>query len=203
MKNIKELLQEADPLRNEPEISPERRDVQRRALLAAASSVRHRDKFESRSSAAMLAMLAAIVVVILLFGGRMGSPVIPDVHAAVRFEVKLAEDHPAPGLHAVKLSASRSIYLHDEAVVTNGDISSARAIRLGSQYEILVEFKPAGAAKMRAATASHIGKPVAILLDGKVVAAPVLRLPIGTSAEIDGNFTQADAERIVKGIVGK
>lgn len=44
---------------------------------------------------------------------------------------------------------------------------------------------------------------VAILLDGKVIVAPVLRLPIDTSAEIDGNFTRADAERIVKGIVGK
>jgi preprotein translocase subunit SecD len=53
---------------------------------------------------------------------------------------------------------------------------------------------------MRAATASHIGKPVAILLDGLVVMAPVLRTPIGASARITGSFTRAQAERIVKGI---
>ena len=53
---------------------------------------------------------------------------------------------------------------------------------------------------MLAATASHIGKPVAILIDGDVVMAPVLTGLISTSAVIDGNYTRAEAERIVDGI---
>ena len=53
---------------------------------------------------------------------------------------------------------------------------------------------------MRAATANHIGKHVAILLDGQVVMAPVIRSPIGAAAEITGNYTKSQAERIVRGI---
>jgi preprotein translocase subunit SecD len=56
---------------------------------------------------------------------------------------------------------------------------------------------------MRVATGKHIGRPIAFLLDGQVMIAPVLREPIDTSAEIDGNFTKANADRIVAGVIGK
>jgi len=69
-----------------------------------------------------------------------------------------------------------------------------------SEYFVSIEFNASGAGKMRAATGNHIGKLVAILLDGRVVMAPVLRSPIEGSARISGNFTRAQAERIVKGI---
>jgi preprotein translocase subunit SecD len=69
-----------------------------------------------------------------------------------------------------------------------------------SHYGVGVEFNAAGAQKMRQATASHVGRPVAILIDGDVVTAPVLRSPISTSAVISGDYTQAEAERIVNGI---
>ena len=64
-----------------------------------------------------------------------------------------------------------------------------------------MEFNKAGAEKMRAATASNIGKPMAILLDGQVVMAPVVRSPIGGSAVITGKFTKAEAERMAERIV--
>jgi preprotein translocase subunit SecD len=134
----------------------------------------------------------------------MWSPGIRDVHAAVRFEVRLAEYRPAPGLREAKISGTdRSIYLPDEVVVTNGDISAARSVRVGSQYYVMVKFTASGAEKMRVATREHIGKPLAILLDGQVIMAPVLRSPIDTSAQITGNLTKTDAERIVKGIIGR
>ena len=41
---------------------------------------------------------------------------------------------------------------------------------------------------------------MAILIDGQVVMAPVLRTPISASAVVTGNFTKAEAERIVNGI---
>lgn len=57
-----------------------------------------------------------------------------------------------------------------------------------------------GAEKMQAATAKHIGKPMAVLLDGQVIMAPVVRSPISTSAVITGNFTRSEAEKVVNGI---
>jgi preprotein translocase subunit SecD len=53
---------------------------------------------------------------------------------------------------------------------------------------------------MREATADHNGRPLAILIDGTVVAAPVVRGPISTSAVITGRYSDAEAERIVEGI---
>jgi preprotein translocase subunit SecD len=53
---------------------------------------------------------------------------------------------------------------------------------------------------MRQATATHVGRPVALLIDGDVVSAPVVRSPMSDSAVISGNFTRAEAERIAEGI---
>jgi len=55
---------------------------------------------------------------------------------------------------------------------------------------------------MRRATMSHLGKPVAILIDGNVVIAPTIKSAIGTAAIITGDYTQADAQRIAAGMIG-
>ena len=68
------------------------------------------------------------------------------------------------------------------------------------RFGVSVPFLAAGAERVRQATATHIGRPMAILIDGVVVMAPVVRSPIGDSAVISGNFTQTEGERIVNGI---
>ena len=94
------------------------------------------------------------------------------------------------------------VYVHQEIVVTNDDIARSSVVQGDepSRYGVGMEFNAAGAQKMRQATASHVGRPVAILIDGDVVTAPVLRAPISTYAVIDGDYTQAEAERIVNGM---
>jgi hypothetical protein len=204
MKDIRELLQQADPVRHEPANVLERRDAQRRAILAVASNSEGRAEAipERRSRAAFIITVASIVILALFVGDRLWSPLVPNVHAAVRFEVRLAQDVPGPGLREVNVSTDRSIYLHEEAIVTNSDISAARVIHVGDTYNVGIEFNRAGAQKMREATEKHIGKPIAILLDGQVVMAPVLRQPIDTSAEITNSFTKAEAEKVAHGILG-
>jgi preprotein translocase subunit SecD len=125
------------------------------------------------------------------------------LQAALRFEVRLAEDQPAAGLFAARVTGTdRVVYLHQETIVTNDDIAQSGVVAGSgpSRFGIEVLFTTAGAEKMRRATAGHIGKPVAVLIDGEVVMAPVLRSPIGASAVISGDFTRAEAERIVEGI---
>ena len=53
---------------------------------------------------------------------------------------------------------------------------------------------------MRQATARHVGELIAMLIDGEVMTTPRLRAPISTSAVINGDFTQAEAERIANGM---
>jgi preprotein translocase subunit SecD len=151
---------------------------------------------------AVLAAITVMLVVAVFLGARMWSPFVSDVQAAVRFEVRLAEEKPAPGLREAKVGDSgRSVYLHAETIVSNSDIASAGAVESGpSEYRVDVRFTQSGAEKMRAATAGHVGKLAAILLDGQVVMAPVIRSPIGASAEITGHFSKAQAEKIANGI---
>jgi preprotein translocase subunit SecD len=125
--------------------------------------------------------------------------------AAVRFEVRLAEDQSAPGLRAARVgTSSRTVYVHPEIVVTNDDIERSSVIggNAPSQFWIDVRLNAAGAEKMRQATANHLGKPIAILINGDVVTAPTLKSPIGAAAVISGDYTQADAQRIAAGMIG-
>jgi hypothetical protein len=199
MKNVGELLRDADPLQHEPAVSSRQRDLQRQAVLAAASSTH----VDPRARSRVIFLVAAAAAIVAFFAGaRMWTSFSPSVQAAVRFEVRLAEDKPAPGLREAKVDGSgRSIYLHQEVVVSNGDIAEARIVPIGaSHYNVSVTLNKTGADKIHAATSGHIGRLVAILLDGQVVMAPVIRSPIEGSAVITGNLTKAQAERIVNGI---
>ena len=154
----------------------------------------------------MMAAVVALTLVGIAAGSRYWSRIAVDVVAAVRFEVRLAEDGPADGFREVVISGeNRKIYLHPETVVTNSDIVTARVIQGDSlsTYNVVVTFTADGAGKMRRASQSHVGRPIAILIDGDVVMAPVVRSAIATSAVISGSYTRAEAERIVAGIVGR
>jgi preprotein translocase subunit SecD len=152
-------------------------------------------------SVAMVFAFASIVIAMVAISTmwRSGS----TAQAAVRFEVRLAEDQAAAGLDAARVPKSnRVIYLHRDAIVTNADIASSRVVpgATPSEFWIDVRLNDAGAQKMREATTNHIGRPVAILIDGDVVAVPTVKSPISAAAMISGDFTRADADRIVNGM---
>ncbi len=203
MRTLSELLREADPLRHESLPPLDQLDSHRQAISVAASSASAPGAVGSRRRMAVLAAAAFVLIAASFLGSRVWSLFVGDLQAAVRFEVRLAEERPGPGLREVKVVGSnRSVYLHDEVIVSNSDIAVARVMQGPGRWEYAVgiEFNASGAEKMRAATGNHIGQPLAVLLDGQVAMAPTLRSPIDASARITGNFTRSQAERIVKGI---
>lgn len=203
MKTISDILREADPLRHEPQPGDDARNRSRRAVADAASNAAAASPAWSRTPVALLAIVAAVVMAVVAMGSRTGPRGSATVYAAVRFEVRLAEERPADGLREARVSGSdRVVYLHEETVVTNADIEGSSIVPGSdpSRFNIGVRFNATGADKMRQATAGHIGKPVAILLDGAVAMAPVLRSPIADAAMISGDYSRAEAERIVNGI---
>lgn len=200
MKDLRQLLKESDPLRHEPEVSAAQRELRRGAILSSASgsAQTHRPRFQR----ARLLVVPAAVAVILLLGSYVWSPVSFEVRAEVRFEVRLAEEKPGPGLREAKVAQSdRSVFLHEEVILTNGDIARAELIEgPDGQFSVSTRFSAEGEQKIRKATAGHIGKPLAILIDDEVVMAPILRSELGGSAMITGDFTREKAERIAKGL---
>jgi preprotein translocase subunit SecD len=63
---------------------------------------------------------------------------------------------------------------------------------------VFIEFNKEGAEAFYRATIKNIGKPLAILLDGKIISAPNIREPIqGGRAQISGSFTIQEMRDLV------
>ena len=201
MASVSDLLRDADPLRDEPGHRDDERRRVREAVRAAASAplrVPSRAKYPGVVPAVGLLLLIAVAAAgarIWLGGGA-------TLHAAaVSFEVRLAETTFSPGLREARIAgADRVIYLHPETIVTNEDILRSTVVSSGTGFGVAVTFTRAGADKMQRATAAHLNAPLALLVDGEVIAAPTLRSPIGAEAIVSGNYTRAEAERIAEGM---
>jgi protein TonB len=113
-----------------------------------------------------------------------------QARSGARLEIRLAEASPAAGLTEASVPGSdKPIYLHPTALATDADVTAARVIDLrGAQVGVgvSVSFSAPASARMMSGTAAHIGRPMAIVLEGRVVSAPTVRGPISESAVISG-----------------
>ena len=201
MKDIPDLLRDADPLLHEPPRGAAERQAARRAVLASPP---HARRAPSRRTA--IVAVASFAAAGAAAGWSFWSRAMADVIAAVRFEGRLAETSPAPGLREATVAGTdRTIYLHDDVVVTNGDIAAAHAVpgNTPETFWVALTLTPGGSAKMAGASGGHIGRPMAILLDGHVVMAPTVRSVMSGEAVITGDFTKTEVDRIVAGIIGR
>ncbi|HEY3790755.1 MAG TPA: protein translocase subunit SecD [Bradyrhizobium sp.] len=83
-----------------------------------------------------------------------------------------------------------------QVLVSGGDLTDAQAAFDPRTGEPVVNFRfnTAGSRKFSQATSENVGQPFAIVLDNKVISAPVIREPItGGSGQISGNFTVQSA----------
>ncbi|HTZ00904.1 MAG TPA: protein translocase subunit SecD [Xanthobacteraceae bacterium] len=88
-------------------------------------------------------------------------------------------------------------YLVQKRILVSGaDLVDAQAGFDSQTNQPVVNFRfnSSGAQRFAAATQANVGKPFAIVLDNKVISAPVIRTPIlGGAGEISGNFTVQSA----------
>lgn len=99
MKTVRDILQDADPLRHEPHRLERERDRLHQAVVAAGTSVTAPPSPWFHSPVALLAIFTLIILGIVAVGSQIWSRGGATLHAAaIRFEVRLAEDHPTPGM---------------------------------------------------------------------------------------------------------
>ena len=88
-------------------------------------------------------------------------------------------------------------YLIEKRVLVSGaDLTDAQPgfDQRTSEPIVSFRFNSSGARKFAEATQANVGKPFAIVLDNKVISAPVIREPIlGGSGQISGTFTVQSA----------
>jgi preprotein translocase subunit SecD len=91
-------------------------------------------------------------------------------------------------------------YLIEKRVLVSGaDLIDAQPgfDQRNSEPIVSFRFNSTGARKFAEATQQNVGKPFAIVLDNKVISAPVIREPIlGGSGQISGSFTVEQANDI-------
>ncbi len=123
----------------------------------------------------------------------------------VRVEVRRAETKAAEGLTEAKVVGSeQKIYLHAKPELTNDDIAGAAVVvDNNGRPAVEIVFTEQGEQKIAKLSADHLQRPLAVLFDGKVYCAPILRQKLGKKAVITGAFTKTEAERIANSLHGK
>jgi protein-export membrane protein SecD len=105
---------------------------------------------------------------------------------------------PPPGVALLPMQddPQQKIAVYDRVDVDGGDLTNASAGTdpQSGQWVVNFTFNSVGARRFGDVTRTHVGRRFAIVLDGKVLSAPVIREPIlGGSGQISGSFTAQSA----------
>ncbi|MCX6922660.1 MAG: hypothetical protein NT154_05510 [Verrucomicrobia bacterium] len=99
------------------------------------------------------------------------------------------------------------LYVEKKVLLDQNDIQSAKVVlsqpagQSSSHPEIAITFSDTGRKRMAEVTRQNIGKRLAIIIDGQVYSAPVIRSEIsGGKATISGSFDRQEADNLCKKI---
>jgi preprotein translocase subunit SecD len=125
----------------------------------------------------------------------------PSIYAqgSDRIVIELAGvDDPEAAIDIIKNTAQLEFWDQSGKVLVTGDHlkdAQAKLSSSGGKATVDLEFDSTGAKQFAEATAANVGKPLAIVLDGKTISAPTVNEAItGGKAQIEGNFTAKEAQ---------
>jgi preprotein translocase subunit SecD len=96
-------------------------------------------------------------------------------------------------------SVPDTFYVYPPSALTENEITSAEVTSMHDRPAIAVLFSERGADLMATMTRENVGKHLAIIVDGTLVSAPVIRAGIsGGRAIINGDFTRQEARTLAE-----
>jgi preprotein translocase subunit SecD len=104
--------------------------------------------------------------------------------------------HPPADSEILEGEGGEKYLIEKHVLVSGADLVDAQPgfDQRSSEPVVNFRFNSTGARKFAEATQQNVGKPFAIVLDNKVISAPVIREPIlGGSGQISGHFTVQSA----------
>ncbi len=105
---------------------------------------------------------------------------------------------------AVAEDVSRVFLIGSEAFAEKDVVDARAQPDIDGMVSVLVTLEPAAGARLGAITRAHIGKTLAISLNGKILTEPtVLESITGGAFQISGRFNVQEAERLALQISGK
>jgi protein-export membrane protein SecD len=111
------------------------------------------------------------------------------------------------GEHPISETAEKNPVTNQafETVLTGDGVKSATAEsneQFGGQWQVTIKFSDEAAKVLGDYTRAHLGKALAIVLDGKVLSVPIIQAEISSQAVIAGNFTEEDVKRLAVQLAG-
>lgn len=148
---------------------------------------------------------ALLTFIFILAGTALHAAEMPGNQAKTcRLEIRMASLEAMEGWESLSGlgGPGQAIWISPEAALTNTDVAEASVREMSHGFILELLFAQDAALKFARLTKSHIGEPLAIMIDGRVVAAPRIMEEItGGRAIINGNFTEEEATSIAEGIM--
>jgi preprotein translocase subunit SecD len=121
-----------------------------------------------------------------------------------KVEFRRAEEKAAEGLtEATVEGTKRKVYLNKVADATNADIKSALEVEDNEKKPVVAIFLTKdGVKKLAKVSQEHMGKLLAIVVDGKVVSVVTIRSLLNSEGLQITGLAKKEAEKLVKTING-
>jgi preprotein translocase subunit SecD len=122
-----------------------------------------------------------------------------------QFSIRAASAEPVEGWQRMQLEHSeRTIWVAPTATVVSSDIENAQPeARADGHRVIRVIFTDAGANKIRDLTNAQLKKHVALVVDGRVLWAPMVQTVVGKESVLTGNLPDGLSEEEVQRIMAR
>ncbi len=146
--------------------------------------------------------LAGLWVLLLLLSGCAPGQSPPAGRA--RLEIFRASWSPGEGL-LPWATAKGTIYLARRAAITSAQVTEARAQAGPSgEYQVALILNPEDRRRLAKLSTGHLGRPLDIMANGRVVAVPRLHSAITKGrALIRGNFSRRQAQELAAALQGR
>lgn len=95
----------------------------------------------------------------------------------------------------------RTIYVGSEVLLSSRDVADAQVSEFDNRHVVNVVFTSEGSKKLRKITEKRIRKPLAFIVDGRLVSAPTIMNPLSRNAMISGSFSEAEAKDLAQQIL--
>ncbi|WP_155948569.1 hypothetical protein [Mycobacterium sp. URHB0044] len=108
---------------------------------------------------------------------------------------------PPPDVPQQACDLERTARYEMDPVALRLNLTGVKSVKLPMSefYSVQLAMDPGSGAAFAGYTSGHVGKQLAFVRDGVVLAAPAIDQPInGQSLQLSGNMTQATAETIVR-----
>ncbi|NOT01103.1 MAG: hypothetical protein HOP29_10790 [Phycisphaerales bacterium] len=115
-------------------------------------------------------------------------------------EFRLAADSERGGHDAMALPDGQTIYVSRKPILNDGDVAHTESVTAAGRDAIQIDLTEAAAGRIAGLTADAQADRIAVLIDGKLVVAPVVASALTRGRMQISGLTTADADRVMNSL---